>query len=170
MRETADRCSKVANFLLVGAAAVLALALLNVATTRAGQTGSSDPWTPAQLVRPADFARELETAQDGTRPTVLYVGFRTLFEGGHISGATFHGTAGTEPGLAELRKWAATLPRATNLVVYCGCCPLDHCPNIRPGFTALRDMGFTKLRVLALPQSFAADWVEKRFRYERAGQ
>ena len=62
-----------------------------------------------------------------------------------------------------MKKWAGTLPRKTNLVVYCGCCPFSRCPNIRPAFTALRDMGFTRLRVLILPKDFAADWVAKGY-------
>jgi hypothetical protein len=36
-----------------------------------------------------------------------------------------HGTASTEQHLAELKKWAETLPRTTNLVIYCGCCTFD---------------------------------------------
>lgn len=167
MRRTANGCSRVRIFLVVGGAAVVALALLNIATTRAGQNSTADPWTPAQLVQSAEFARELESAKDANRPTILYVGFRTLFDGGHIPGATFHGQAGTAQGLAELKKWAATRPRASNLVIYCGCCPFEHCPNIRPAFIALREMGFHKLRVLAMPESFAVDWVDKGYRYDK---
>jgi len=48
-------------------------------------------------------------------------------------------------------------------VIYCGCCPFDHCPNIRPAYTALNAMGFKKLRVLVLPTNFATDWVDKGF-------
>ena len=122
--------------------------------------------TAAQLVPPEDLAKELSTKNDGG-PTVLYVGFRTLFVGGHIPGASFHGTASTEAGLADLKKWAASLPRAINLVIYCGCCPFERCPNIRPAFAALRGMGFTHLRLVVLPKSFAADWVEKGYLMEK---
>jgi thiosulfate/3-mercaptopyruvate sulfurtransferase len=121
-----------------------------------------DPWTSTQVVQPAGLAREL-TDKSLTVPTVVYVGFRALFAGGHIPGATFHGTASTEEGLAELKKWANALPRTVDLVIYCGCCPFEKCPNIRPAFTALNGMGFTKLRVLALPTSFAHDWAGKGF-------
>jgi hypothetical protein len=34
------------------------------------------------------------------------------------------------------------------VVIYCGCCPLDKCPNVRPAFTLLKTMGFTNLHVL----------------------
>lgn len=126
------------------------------------QKKPADPWVAAQIVQPAGFAQELGE-NNGTPPTIVYVGFRTLFAGGHIPGATFHGTASTEQGLADLKKWAVGLSRTSNLVIYCGCCPFEKCPNIRPAFTALSNMGFKKLRVLALPTSFATDWVEKGY-------
>jgi len=124
---------------------------------------ASDPWTPTQTVQPADLVRELAAAKSAGSPVVVCAGFRTLFEGAHIPGATFHGSASAAQGLADLKKWAETLPRGTNLVVYCGCCPLSRCPNIRPAFAALRDMGFTHLRVLILPTDFATDWVAKGY-------
>ena len=123
---------------------------------------SADPWTSAQIVQPAELAQELGD-KNGVPPTIVYVGFRTLFAGGHIPGATFHGTASTEQGLADLKKWAEGLSRTSNLVIYCGCCPFEKCPNIRPAFTALSNMGFKKLRVLPLSTSFATDWVEKGY-------
>jgi thiosulfate/3-mercaptopyruvate sulfurtransferase len=143
--------------------ALLAPVLQSGQSGTTSQQKAAEPWTDAQVLHAADLARELGTAKDGTAPTIIYVGFRTLFEGGHIPGATFHGTASKEEGLTELKKWLAILPKSTNLVIYCGCCPFDRCPNIRPAYNALREMGFTPVRVLVLPTSFAADWVEKGY-------
>ena len=134
---------------------------------QAPQRAVADPWSAAQLIEPADFARELSSKKPDSRPTIVYVGFRTLFEGGHIPGATFHGTASTEAGLAGLKTWAASLSRNTDVVLYCGCCPFDRCPNVRPAFALFRDLGFTRLRVLALRTSFAADWAEKNYPIEK---
>jgi thiosulfate/3-mercaptopyruvate sulfurtransferase len=127
------------------------------------QEKPADPWTEAQVLHAADLAPEIAGAKGANSPTIIYVGFRTLFEGGRIPGASFHGTASKEEGLAELKKWLASLPRSTNLVIYCGCCPFNRCPNIKPAYAALREMGFTHVRVLILPTSFAADWVEKGY-------
>jgi hypothetical protein len=49
------------------------------------------------------------------------------------------------------------------VVLYCGCCPLVKCPNLRPAFTAFEDMGIGRLRVLLLPTSFHVDWAEKGY-------
>jgi thiosulfate/3-mercaptopyruvate sulfurtransferase len=122
----------------------------------------TDPWASSQLLEPAKFAHEL-VDKSVTVPTVIYVGFRSLYAGGHIPGASYHGTASTEEGLADLKKWADTLPRTTELVIYCGCCPFDKCPNIRPAYSALDKMGFQKMRVIVFPTSFAAEWAEKGY-------
>jgi hypothetical protein len=126
----------------------------------------ADPWTAAQTVKPNDLVKELADAKSS--PTVVFVGFQRLYTAGHIKGAQFHGSGGSAEGLAQLKAWAATLPRATNLVIYCGCCPLERCPNLRPAFSSLHEMGFTKLRALILPSSFAEDWADKGLPYDKA--
>jgi thiosulfate/3-mercaptopyruvate sulfurtransferase len=145
---------------------IFAFAICITLVTGATAAPVSDPWPESQTVQAADFARELAD-KSKEHPTIVYVGFRTLFAGGHIPGATFHGTTSTEEGLAEFTKWASTLPRTTNMVIYCGCCPLEKCPNIRPAFTALNNLGFKIVRVLILPTSFAKDWAEKNYPYEK---
>ena len=125
---------------------------------------SPNPWTDSQTVQPAELNKELSNPK--TAPTVLFVGYQRLFTAGHIKGAQFHGSGGSADGLAQIKAWAAPLARSTNLVIYCGCCPLEHCPNVRPAFIALRDMGFTKLRILILPTSFEVDWANKGLPYD----
>lgn len=124
-----------------------------------------NPWSATQTVQPGDLLKELSDPKSA--PAILFVGFQRLFTAGHIKGAQYHGTGGSADGLAEIKSWAASQPRSLNLVIYCGCCPMERCPNIRPAFTALRDLGFTKLRVLVLPTSFAVDWAEKGFPYDK---
>jgi thiosulfate/3-mercaptopyruvate sulfurtransferase len=142
---------------------VLLFGLLSASYTLA--QNSTNPWSDSQTVQPADLNNELSNSK--TAPVVLFVGFQRLYTAGHIKSAQYHGTAGSPDGLAQIKAWVGSLPRSTNLVIYCGCCPLERCPNIRPAFTALRDLGFTNLRVLILPTSFALDWAEKGLPYEK---
>jgi|SRR5579859_56682 len=143
---------------------LLALALVSmpVPTIQGQEKKAADPWSSSETIPPAQLAKML-TDKYVSVPTVLFVGFRSLYAGGHVPDASFHGTASTEQGLAELKAWAASLPRSTEFVVYCGCCPMDKCPNIRPAFTALSSMGFKKVGVLVLPTSFAVDWADKGY-------
>jgi len=124
----------------------------------------SDPWTKAQTVPPADLIKEVEDAK--TAPTVIFVGFKRLYTAGHIKGAQYHGTTGGGEGLKEFTAWATPLPRTADLVIYCGCCPMDRCPNIRPAFLALRDLGCKNVRVLR-PTNFETDWAEKGLPYDK---
>jgi hypothetical protein len=150
----------------VYAAVILLVIVLTPMRVFPGSPRQDDPWTQNELVQPADFARELRSAKNSP-PTIVYVGVHTLYQGGHIPGALFHGAASSEQGLNDLKKWAETVPRATSLVIYCGCCPFDRCPNIRPAYVALHGLGFAHLRVLTMPTSFATDWVEKGYPTEK---
>jgi thiosulfate/3-mercaptopyruvate sulfurtransferase len=140
----------------------LALTTLPVPAIHGQEKKNSDPWASSDTMPPDQFAKMLSDKYVSV-PTVVFVGFRSLYVGGHVPDASFHGTASTEQGLAELKTWGTSLPRSTELVIYCGCCPMDKCPNIRPAYTALSSMGFKKLRVLVLPTSFAADWADKGY-------
>lgn len=152
------------SFVSVSLIVLLAIAVSSspVSTASADDKKSVDPWPSSQTMEPGQLAKML-TDKYSSVPTVVFVGFRSLYVGGHVPDAAFHGTASSESGLAELKTWAATLPRSTDLVIYCGCCPFDKCPNVRPAYTALAGMGFKKLRVLDLPTSFAVDWAGKGY-------
>ena len=134
----------------------------------AAADAQADPWAAAQTVQPADLAKELGGAKGEDKPTVVCVAPHALYEGGHIPGALFHGPGNTAQGIDDLKKWAQPVPRSENIVIYCGCCPLDHCPNLRPAFVALRDMGFTHLRALLIPTNFYTDWVKPGYAYEKS--
>lgn len=130
----------------------------------------TDPWTATQTVEPPALVKELASGAAAKRPTVVCVAPRFLFEGGHIPGAVYHGPGSSPQALADLKKWAQDVPRSTNLVLYCGCCPLDRCPNLRPAFQALQAMGFTHLRALLLPTNFYTDWASKGFPTEKGSK
>jgi thiosulfate/3-mercaptopyruvate sulfurtransferase len=160
-------CAALLGLVGVAAPRMRLRALKSAAANNLEPATSSDPWTPTQIVQPADLVKEISGSSQSSRPIVVCVGFHTLYQGAHVPGAVYHGAAMSEQGLDDLKKWAKNLPPTSNIVVYCGCCPLDHCPNLRPGFAALHDMGFTHLRVLLLPNSFATDWVEKGYPVEK---
>lgn len=149
----------------LGMAVLLAAACTLLGVSSHSLLASSDPWSREQTVQPADLAKELENSK--TAPTIIFVGFKRLYTAGHIKDAPYHGTAGSEEGLKELTAWATPLPRTANLVIYCGCCPMERCPNIRPAFKALQDLDFKKVRVLLLPNDFATDWAGKGFPYDK---
>lgn len=151
-------------FLFGAVASLFAVAANPGPSRQAAQSPKSEPWTTTETVEPAALAKELSSSN---KPTVVCVAPHFLYEGGHISGASFHGPASSPQGLDDLKKWASAIPKSTNLVVYCGCCPLTHCPNLRPAFETLHGMGFAHLRVLLLSTNFYTDWAAKGYPTEK---
>jgi hypothetical protein len=147
------------------AAAVAALAVLGPAHVAATPAPADAPWTRSQTLTPDDLVQWLR--DPASTPVVVYVGPRSFYRVGHIPGAVYPGTASDEDGLAALRRWARTQASAARIVIYCGCCPFEVCPNVKPAFEALRDAGLTDIHVLVLPTSFVADWVDKGFPIDR---
>jgi len=127
------------------------------------QTESPKPPVPdAAIIEPQDLARILKS-NDAQKPLIFHVGFHLLFKEGHIPGSEYLGPASKEEGLALLRKRVARLPHSQFIVLYCGCCPWIRCPNVKPAYQALRNLGFEKVKVLRIDQNFGADWVTKGY-------
>ena len=124
------------------------------------------PWRN-DSVTPADFAKELASASGSDAPVVVCTAPPFLYRVGHIPGAVLHGPASSPDGLNSLTKWADSLPRTANVVVYCGCCPLAACPNLAPAYRALKGMGFTRVRVLLLEDNFKTSWIDRGYPFER---
>ncbi len=122
---------------------------------------AEDPWTAAQVIQPADLAKKLAASKDA--PMVIQVGFSTLFKQSHIRGSKYCGPASKPEGLAQLKKCLEGVSKVRTIVIYCGCCPWKDCPNIRPAFAALAEMGFKNVKVLGIPDNFGEDWQSKGY-------
>ena len=131
------------------------------AKSRAMTTQSSAVGGP-QLVQPEDLVNTLKSAK-GPKPLVIQVGFRVLYVQAHIPGSEYTGPASSAEGIRQLRKRVEALPRTQSIVLYCGCCPWDKCPNVNPAYNELRAMGFTNVRVLYIADNFGKDWVDKGY-------
>jgi len=107
----------------------------------------------------------LKTLQTGSKekPLMLQVGSHVLFSQAHIPGSEYVGQASTEAGLQQLRQRVEPLARSKFIVLYCGCCPWGHCPNVKPANDALAAMGFTHVKVLYIPDNFGTNWVDKGY-------
>jgi thiosulfate/3-mercaptopyruvate sulfurtransferase len=112
----------------------------------------------ADLIQPADLAANLKNAS-APKPLILQVGFRKLYAQAHIPDSEYVGAAGEDAGLQLLRNRVAKLSKDTTIVIYCGCCPWSHCPNIAAAYNALRALGFTRVKVLYIAENFGDNWV-----------
>ncbi len=133
-----------------------------ISVTAVAQAGARDlpPGSPA-LMQPQELLKAL--ASHAAKPVILYVGPRFLYAQAHIPGAEFIGPASEPQSRDRLRQRVASLPRSSAIVLYCGCCPWQHCPNIRPAYDELQKMGFKRAKALYLANSFGTDWADKGY-------
>ena len=125
-----------------------------------------DPWTEKSLMQPKDLAALLAGPAD-SRPMLIHVGFPVLYRNAHIPGSVYAGPGAKPEGLAELKKAVANVPKDREIVLYCGCCPMNRCPNLRPSFQQLSDAGYSRVRVLVIPTNLHTDWVTKGYPIEK---
>jgi thiosulfate/3-mercaptopyruvate sulfurtransferase len=127
------------------------------------QAGKGEEALPAgALMEPGELAGLLSKS-NRPRPTLISVGFHPLFVGAHIQGAIFAGPDSKPEGIDQLKAVVRNIPRRHPVVVYCGCCPFDKCPNVRPAYRALKELGYEHVQVVHLPTNLHNDWVEKGY-------
>ncbi|MFZ0314698.1 MAG: rhodanese-like domain-containing protein [Candidatus Korobacteraceae bacterium] len=143
---------------------VLALALFSPTTARAQSTSSVSDLAPGspQVISPDELLPLLQSTT-GQKPLVLSVGPSLLYMQAHIPGAEYIGAASGKPGLDKLRARVKSLPHDRLIILYCGCCPWSHCPNVLPAYHLLNALGFNHVKVLYIANNFGTDWVDKGY-------
>ena len=119
-------------------------------------------WQDAEKTTPDELARILRSP-GVEKPAMFHVGFRVLFAQAHIPASQFAGPGANQTGLDALRKAVSALPKTKAIVLYCGCCPWERCPNLEQPWRMLIAAGFSRLKVLYLPKNFGQDWVQKGY-------
>jgi hypothetical protein len=144
------------NFCLVALVATLCLC-----------QDASEPWVTqgpkSEVLEPATLVALMKGSK---QPTVICVAFPVLYHLKHISHASFACPGSKPEGIEMLKKAVADLPKDADLVLYCGCCPMVKCPNIRPSYRVLKEMGFTHIRILDIPTNMNTDWYTKDYQTE----
>ena len=124
------------------------------------QAQNPENWTPKQLMEPSVLAETIKNDKDV--PLIFSVG-----PGTNIPASVAIGATNDEKNLDKFKKEIANLPKDKKLVIYCGCCPFEHCPNVRPAIAALQDAKFTNYYLLNLPHNLKKDWIDKGYPTEK---
>ncbi len=138
---------------------ISALFLSRSAFSQSGEQAQQNPWPTDALLGPGTL-RDLIAGGDA--PAIFCVGFPSLFREKHIPGAKLAGPTSKPEGIRELLRMAKAV-NGSQIVLYCGCCPLKDCPNIRPAYEALAKHKMQGVQVLNLPHNFHTDWVAKGY-------
>ncbi len=109
------------------------------------------------LIQPAELAAILSDPLK-PKPVIFNIG-----PVGDIEYSERGGTVSTEEGFKKFKILAGYHAKTEEIILYCGCCTLDNCPNIRLAFDYLVSAGFKNVKVLDLPVGLAEDWTSKGY-------
>jgi hypothetical protein len=137
-------------------ALILTLALLSVSALAQGPAVEND-----HLIQPSELAKIVQST--GAKPLILNIGPRMLFQQAHITGAELIGPASDPRTLEALKTRVKSVSKTQSIVLYCGCCPWSHCPNVEPAYKQLQALGFTNVKVLFIANNIGTDWVYKGY-------
>jgi rhodanese-related sulfurtransferase len=113
------------------------------------------------LIQPKELAAHLDA-----KPLVIQVGPNVLYRSHHIPGAIYAGPGSKAEGLALLKDAVAKVAHDREIVLYCGCCPWDRCPNVQPAIELLKQLGFTKVKALYVADNFKTNWIDAGYPVE----
>jgi len=113
-------------------------------------------WTNDQLLQPSELATALKDNKD---ISVIF----SIGPGAIIPHSRDMGMIKEEDNMKKFKQELESLPKDTSIVIYCGCCPYEHCPNVMPAIELLKEMKFTNYKLLDLPHNIKIDWINKGY-------
>jgi thiosulfate/3-mercaptopyruvate sulfurtransferase len=113
-------------------------------------------WTSKELTGPSALAAVLQSTKDV--PVIFSVGPDAV-----IPHSIYIGMVKDEKNMAKFKEEISKLSKSASILIYCGCCPFEHCPNVRPAIALLKSMQFTNYHLLDLPHNIKTDWIAKGY-------
>jgi len=135
----------------------LFIALLIIPVSGIYAQQQTEPWSDKQLLATETLASSIE---QGKAEDLLIL---TIGPDAIIKGSLDIGPAMEKENVEKLRAYLNDVPKDKEVVIYCGCCPFDRCPNIRPAFKLLNELGFKNAKLLDIPQNIKVDWLDKDY-------
>lgn len=117
------------------------------------------PWKPAELMEAGELNYNISEKK---APVIFNIGSVE-----DIKGAIHIGSVNEPANLEKLKSTVASRSKNTEMVIYCGCCPFGKCPNVRPAYNALKQMGYTNIRVLNLYVNLRNNWTAEGYPLEK---
>lgn len=117
----------------------------------------TDPWKQTQLMSTKTLADKIN--QNKMKNTVVVnIGPDAVIKNSFNVGPTKD-----EANISKLKDYLKKISKDKEVVIYCGCCPFDKCPNIRPAFKTLINLGYKNTKLLNIPQNIKVDWIDKGY-------
>lgn len=134
---------------------IILCVLLILASKKSSAQGRVN-WTNDQLIEPSELSATIKSGK--SIPVIFSVG-----PGAIIPNSKDIGMVKEAENLQKFKAQLDSFSKDTPIVIYCGCCPFEHCPNIRPAIQLLKDLNFTNYKLLDLPHNIKIDWIDKGY-------
>lgn len=113
-----------------------------------------EPWTASQLMPTKELADIINNPKV-EKPLIINIGPQAV-----IKGSVDVGPGKEKDNIKKLEKMLSKEDKNREVVLYCGCCPFDKCPNIRPAFSLIKEKGFAKAKLLDVPKNIKTNWID----------
>lgn len=117
----------------------------------------TDPWTPQQLLSTKVLSTRI--TQNKMDQTILI----NIGPDAVIKNSFNLGPVQNKGNQEKLQNYLKKVSKDKEVVLYCGCCPFEKCPNIRPAFKSLIAMGYKNTKLLNIPKNIKVDWIDKGY-------
>ncbi len=114
---------------------------------------TQEPWSKSQLLEPKLLSSSIESERD--LPKIISIG-----PGVVIEKSIGVGECRNNENIEKLKSLVSSYNKDDQIVLYCGCCPFKNCPNVRPAFTLLNELGFKNHKLLNIKNNVKADWID----------
>ena len=118
-----------------------------------------EPWSISQLLEPKLLYLSIESEKD--LPKIISIG-----PGIVIEKSIGVGECRYNENIEKLKSLVSSYSKDDQIVLYCGCSPFKNCPNIRPAFTLLNELGFKNHKLLNIQNNIKADWIDMGYQTE----
>ena len=118
-----------------------------------------EPWGMYQLLEPKLLSHIIDIGKD--LPKIISIG-----PGVVIKNSIEIGECRYNENIEKLKSLVSSYSKDDEIVLYCGCCPFKNCPNIRPAFTLMNELGFKNHKLLNIKHNIKADWIDMGYQTE----
>ena len=117
----------------------------------------TDPWTPQQLMNTKTLADRI--VQNKMKNTVVVnIGPDAVIKNSYNAGV-----GSDSKNIERLQTYLKNISKDKEIVLYCGCCPFEKCPNVRPAFKAVIAAGYKNAKLLNIPKNIKIDWIDNGY-------
>ena len=118
-----------------------------------------EPWSKSQLLEPKSLSSSIKSEKD--LPKII-----SIVPGVVIKNSIGIGECRYNENIEKLKSLISSYSKDDQIVLYCGCCPFKNCPNIRPAFTLMNQLGFKNHKLLNIKNNIKADWIDMGYQTE----